>query len=113
MKSKEELKKYLLENYKDKNGDLNLSNLDFSDFDGDIYIYNLKVKKNLIQSHQNVEGSLYQDCQTVKGNLDQSKQSVTGYFLTQTLKNDEEYKLVDDSDTYIFDTYIVKKGDRI
>lgn len=74
MKSKEEIKKWLLENCVDSIGDLNLSSLDFSDFDGDIYTSNMKVKKDLYQSHQAVGGSLTQDCQKVVGNIFQNEE---------------------------------------
>ena len=74
MLSKEEIKKWLLENCVDSIGDLNLSSLDFSDFDGDIYTSNMKVKKDLYQSHQAVGGSLTQDCQKVVGNIFQDEE---------------------------------------
>lgn len=65
MKTKLEIKQWLLENCVEQNGDLDLSGLDFSDFDGDIYINRMIVK-----------GSLYQGKQIVKGNLIQSNQLV-------------------------------------
>ncbi|MEG2229962.1 MAG: hypothetical protein RRY22_04220, partial [Bacilli bacterium] len=65
---------------------LNLSELDFSDFDGDIYIRLMKVKHNLYQDGQEVQGSLFQDFQEVKGNLYQDNQKVKGNFITQMLK---------------------------
>lgn len=65
MKTKEEIKQWLLENCVEENGDLDLSGLDFSDFDGDIYIGRMIVK-----------GSLYQEKQIVKGDLIQSNQLV-------------------------------------
>ena len=59
MKTIEELRNYLLENYVNEYGDLFLGGLDFSDFDGDVYIGNMKVKGNLLQSCQEVKGNLY------------------------------------------------------
>lgn len=37
MKTKEEIKRWLLRHCVDKDGDLDLSCLDFSDFGGDVY----------------------------------------------------------------------------
>lgn len=59
MKTITELRDYLLENYVNEDGDLILDNLDFSDFDGDVYIDCMKVKGDLTQSYQEVQGSLY------------------------------------------------------
>jgi transcription termination factor Rho len=70
MKSKEEVRDWLLENCMDEDGDLDLKNLDFSKFNGDIYISNMKVKN-----------SLFQSCQKVGGRLFQGKQDVTGIII--------------------------------
>lgn len=78
MLSKEEIKKWLLENCVDSAGDLNLDGLDFSDFDGDIYISNMKVKNHLYQAKQKVGGTLSQDHQTVEQHLYQNRQQVEG-----------------------------------
>lgn len=114
MKSKKELKEYLLKYYVDDEGYLDLSNLDFSDFNGDIFINNMKVKNNLFQDeqevgedlyqgYQKVGDNLYQDMQKVNGNLLDNKNIVTGKYVTQTLKDDEEYKFEEGH------TFIVKK----
>ena len=76
MKTKEEIKKWLLENCVDEDGNLDLSGLDFSDFEGSAYIDNMKVKQNLHQDSQTVGGNLYQDCQTVERSLYQDRQQV-------------------------------------
>lgn len=76
MLSKQEIKKWLLENCVDENGSLDLSGLDFSDFDGSVDISGMKVKKNLLQNKQQVEGCLYQRDQRVRFDLDQSCQQV-------------------------------------
>ena len=76
--NKKELVKFLIKNFTNANGNLNLSKLDFSDFDGNISISRMKVKGNLYQDCQKVEGDLYQDCQEVKGNLFQGCQEVKG-----------------------------------
>lgn len=65
MKTKEEIKQWLSENCVKENGDLDLSGLDFSDFDGNVCI-----------DHMMVKGSLWQGGQIVKGNLFQSNQLV-------------------------------------
>ena len=78
MKNKEEIKEWLLRNAVNENGSLNLSGLDFSDFEVDIDISNMKVKGNLIQSYQEVKGELWQSNQKVEGSLYQSFQEVQG-----------------------------------
>lgn len=76
MKTKKEIKKWLLENCINKYGDLDLSKLDFSEFDGNVIINKWKVKHNLHQDSQEVTGNLYQERQKVKGNLTQYEQKV-------------------------------------
>ena len=67
MKNKEEIRDWLLNNCINENGSLNLSGLDFSDFEVDIDISNMKVKGDLYQSYQKVKGDLYQRNQKVEG----------------------------------------------
>lgn len=88
MKSKEEIKKWLLENCVDKDGDLNLIGLDFSDFNGNIYIGAMKVKGDLVQCHQTVKGDLHQTYQVVGGTLFQDKEKVNLENLLDCKKND-------------------------
>lgn len=78
MKTKQEIKEWLLENCVDELGNINLSELDFSDFDGDVDICSMKVKMNLWQSCQKVGGTLYQRWQKVGKDLEQSGQNVGG-----------------------------------
>lgn len=78
MKTIEEVRDYLLENRVSVAGDLNLRGLDFSDFDGDVIISRMKVKKDLIQSHCEVQGDLHQTCYKVQGNLYQNSHKVQG-----------------------------------
>ena len=73
MKNKEEIKEWLLRNAVDEDGDLNLSGLDFSDFAGDVYISEMKVKGDLYQRDQEVKGDLIQKYQKVEGSLYQDK----------------------------------------
>lgn len=81
MKTKEEIKKWLLKNCVNEYGKLDLTGLDFSDFDGDVYTFGMTVKKNLDQGFQEVGGNLNQSGQKVKGNLDQGFQYVDGILL--------------------------------
>lgn len=69
MKTKTEIKEWLLENAVDQHGDLMLDYLDFSDFKGDVYIDNMRVKCDLWQSHQKVQGDLMQNHQKVECDL--------------------------------------------
>src|SRR5690554_5098769 len=62
------LRDYLLENYVNSYGNLVIKGLDFSDFDGDVFISGMKVKRDLWQGNQKVGGSLWQGNSTVKGN---------------------------------------------
>ena len=78
MNTTEELRNYLLENYVDVFGDLVLNGLDFSDFNGDVFIHNMKVKGDLFQSNHEVQGDLFQYSHEVKGDLFQSDHDVQG-----------------------------------
>lgn len=74
----EEVKKWLIANCLDERGNLNISGLDFSDFNGDIDISGMRVKGDLYQNCQEVKGDLRQSCQKVEGNLYQGSQKVEG-----------------------------------
>ena len=78
MKTINELRDYLLENYVNDIGDLDISCLDFSDFDGDVVLNGMKVKGSLHQDYQDVKGDLWQGNQKVGGDLTQSRQKVGG-----------------------------------
>lgn len=67
--SKEELVKFLVDNFIDEDGDLDLSGLDFSNFYGDILINKMKVNGSLHQDFQKVGGTLFQGGQKVRGRL--------------------------------------------
>lgn len=75
-----ELRDYLLRHYVDGEGDLYLGGLDFSDFDGDVYISGMKVKGDLQQDYQEVKGDLWQGRQNVEGHLWQSNSTVQGSY---------------------------------
>ena len=83
-KTKQEIKEWLLNNCVNENGDLNLSELDFSDFDGYIDISRMKVKVDLYQNEQEVGRDLHQDKQKVKGTLWQFYQKVEGNLYQNT-----------------------------
>lgn len=76
MKSKAEIKQWLLENCVDEKGNLDLIGLDFSDFEGDIFIGDMRVKKDLYQQCQKVAGHLFQNHQEVGCTLWQDEQKV-------------------------------------
>ncbi len=80
--TQEEKKKWILENcINDNEYDerlIDLSDLDFSDFDGDVLISGMTVKGNLWQTRQKVESNLYQGYQEIKGDLYQNRQIVSG-----------------------------------
>lgn len=78
MKTREEIKQWILDNCIDEGGDVDLRKLDFSDFDGDVWLSQMKVKKSLYQDHQEVGEELYQDEQKVNGDLYQNRQKVGG-----------------------------------
>ena len=89
MISKKELKEFLLKSCVNEYGELDLSDLDFSDFCGDITFNGLKAKRNvdvgcmdvggdLYQCDQHVHGNLIQDNQVVGGDITQNNQSVGG-----------------------------------
>ena len=79
MKTKDEIKNWLLENCIDSFGNLDLSELDFSDFE--------KLKGNLYQDYQEVKGSLYQNGQKVSGDLWQDCQKVEGTIFQDNITN--------------------------
>ena len=76
----------LLELFTDEDGNLYLSHLDFSDFEGDVYIDNMKVNWNLRQKQQEVGGHLFQSKQKVKGDLYQSYHEVKGDYYATDIK---------------------------
>lgn len=74
----EELRDLMLENFVDEYGNLCMTGLDFSEFDGDVDIDEMVVKGNLIQCRHRVGGHLYQGNHKVGKNLYQSHQEVGG-----------------------------------
>ena len=78
MKKINDLRDYLLENYVDRDGDLYIRGLDFSDFAGDIYMDGMRVKGDLNQGWHEVEGNLYQSWHEVNGDYHSTDINVTG-----------------------------------
>lgn len=95
MKSIEEIRDWLLKNAVDDTGDLCLIGLDFSDFDGNVYIDRMKVKRSLYQDCQKVGENLYQTCQEVGKNLYQSRQTVGEEIYNHKLNEDEYWEEYD------------------
>ena len=74
--NKKELVEFLIKNFTDEKGNLDLINLDFSNFEGNIYLSEMRVKEHLYQNYQEVQGNLYQDCQEVQGDLFQDRKEI-------------------------------------
>lgn len=92
MLSLKETKEWLLRNRINQLGELDLTQLDFSDFDGNIYINNMKVKGNLFQDCQTVKGNLNQSYQKVKFDLFQHSQQVNGDLYSHLLNENEVWE---------------------
>jgi hypothetical protein len=75
-KTIEEIRDYLIKNRTNEDGDLDLADLDFSGFDGNVDISGMKVKYTLLQDHQEVGFNLWQDNQEVGEDLFQDYQEV-------------------------------------
>lgn len=69
---------FLIDNFKDDHGNISLSDVDLSDFKGNVVINGWKVGGHLFQNYQEVGGSLFQDFQQVGCTLHQDFQQVGG-----------------------------------
>lgn len=76
--TKEELTKLLIENFMDEYKMLDLSGLDFSEYNCDINIGHMKVSRDLYQNYQDVKLGLFQNNQKAGNILLQSEQEVGG-----------------------------------
>ena len=77
--TKKGLVKFLVDNFKDAFGNLDLSKLDFTNEDIKcVNISRMKVNGVLFQDFQKVKGDLWQEAQEVGGDLIQSRQTVEG-----------------------------------
>lgn len=119
MKSKEEIKKWILKNCVNKLGNIDLTGLDFSDFDGSVFISNMIVKGSLCQRYQKVGGKLSQELQEVDGDLFQHGQivggslyqmchDVAGELLSHKLEDNDEEWDNSDSDLYVRRKVVLK-----
>lgn len=81
---------FLLKYFKNERGDLELNDVDLSDFHGNVEITSWKVGGNLFQDYQEVGGSLYQHYQKVGLNLYQSNQEVGGHIVQQDEQKAED-----------------------
>ena len=112
MKTIKEIRDWLLKNAVDNEGDLYLNGLDLSNFNGNVYINYMKVKKKLYQDCQNVGENLYQDCQNVGENLWQDNQ-IVGKDLMQQFQNVKgvfyNHKLNDDEYWKEEERYVIRK----
>ena len=72
---KQKLVDYLLMNYIDKNGNLNLEGLNFGDFGGDICINNMIAKGNIHQNDHRCGGNIYQSNHISDKSIFQKNQS--------------------------------------
>ncbi len=68
----------LLSLFTDEDGDLYLSWLDFSDFEGNVWVSGFKVKRDLRLNDNMVKGNLWQNNCVVEGDLFQSYHEVKG-----------------------------------
>ena len=86
--TKKELVQIIKDNFADEDKRIDISGLDFEDYDVNIgglktngYLYQdyQKVGKTLYQDHQEVSRILFQSNQKVGGNLYQNRQKVEGF----------------------------------
>lgn len=75
MISKEKLKEFILKNCVNERGNIEMCDLDFSDFEGDVYIEQWTVNGDIHQSGHISYGSIYQEYQNAV-NLFQGRCSV-------------------------------------
>ena len=92
MKTKNEIRDWLLKNAVNGYGTLDLSELDLSGFEGNVKLSSMKVKGNLFQGNQEVKGNLIQSFQEVKGDLIQGNQKVKGELWQDKIMNNKKYK---------------------
>ena len=104
----DEKRDWLLENCVNKNGNLVISDIDLSDFKGNVILKGWKIGGSADLSYWEVKGNLEQDCQIVNGNIDQSCQTAKNLYqhcqkvskdlISQKLKEDEEWVSFQGSD---------------
>ena len=95
-----DLEKIMLDNFVNEYGNLDISGLDFSDFDGNVNISRMKVKGDLFQFNQEVGGHLFQPYQRVGRNLLQDGQNVIGELIQDCNCEKEERKWIEENFYY-------------
>lgn len=78
MKSIVKVQKWLIKHRTDEEGDLDLSELDFTGIEGDVDISGMKVNGRLHQGYHNVKGDISQSNHKVTGSLFQGSNRVGG-----------------------------------
>lgn len=79
--TKKELVKFLVDNFTDEDNRLDLSGLDFSEYEVNVNISEMKVNGVLYQRMHEIKGDIYQNYHVVKGNLNQKSHKVNGELL--------------------------------
>ena len=69
---------FLIDNFKNERGSIELNDVDLSDFNGSVDISGWKVGGHLFQNNQEVGGSLFQDYQRVECTIYQDGQKAWG-----------------------------------
>lgn len=107
MKTTKQKTKLVMKYFSDKNGNIDLSGLDFSSYSISVNISNMKVRRNLIQSCQEVGGTLYQEEQQALNDLYQNNQTVGGY-IHQDNRNTINHNKKQAKRDHIFEEYSQK-----
>lgn len=87
----DDLRDYMLEHFVDNNGNLDVCGLDFSNFEGNVYITELKCGGDLSQSGHKVNGDLYQCRHKVNGYLYQSGHEIDGHLFQSHINVKQDY----------------------
>jgi len=81
---KKEIRDWIIQHCKNKNGDIDLDGLDFSQFNGDVFIGHMKVKHDLHQGSQTAGSYILQSNQTAGSYIFQSNQTARWMLLQDT-----------------------------
>jgi hypothetical protein len=69
---KQELVALLKKEFTTESGNIDISGLDFGNFDGCVILSGIKLKGDISQSHHSNEGHIYQSHHSNKGSINQS-----------------------------------------
>ena len=74
--NREDLEQILIDNFTGKDGDLDLRDLDFREFNGDILLNGMKAKQGIINHYQEAEwiDNTYQKAEMIANTLQQAKE---------------------------------------